>query len=97
MTIPSKLDGARVIQHTSNYVTNNFGSVGILNEKNGILEEIPITALAICQYEGSNQYYLFSCNLNWEVIGDFDCETIEDAKDIAKESNNVNFDDWFTA
>jgi hypothetical protein len=52
--------------------------------------------MAICKYEGSNQYYLYSCDLDWEVIGDFDFDTIKDAMESAKLSHNVKDEDWFT-
>ncbi|QMV41315.1 hypothetical protein [Cohnella cholangitidis] len=94
MSIPNELDGAKVIQYTSNSMSNQYGTVGILNEKNEIVEKLPITAMAICQYDGSRGYYLFSCDSDWEVIGDFDFATIEDAKESAKHSHKVNDKDW---
>lgn len=94
--IPTKLDGAKVIQHTSNTLSNHYGVVGILNDRKEIIDRLPITAMAICQYEGSNKYYLFSCDTNWEVIGDFDFDTLEDAVISAKLSQNVNEDEWIT-
>jgi hypothetical protein len=96
MNIPSELDGAKVILYTQNSVSNKYGTVGIINDKNEIIDELPITAMAICQYEGGNKYYLFSCDLNWEVIGDFDHDTLEEAKDSAKLNHNVKDDDWLT-
>lgn len=96
MGIPKELDGAKVIQHTSNSVSNRFGTIGILDENDETIDELLITAMAICQYEGSKEYYLFSCDLNWEVIGDFDFDSIEEAKAIAKSSNNVKYEDWYT-
>ncbi|MFD2614515.1 hypothetical protein [Paenibacillus gansuensis] len=96
MLIPTELDGAKVIRHTSNSLENHFGVVGILNDNKELLDQIPITAMAICRYEGSKKYYLFSCDLNWEVIGDFDFDTLEDAVVSAKLSHNVNEDEWIT-
>lgn len=84
MKVPNGLDGARVIEYNINSVENQFGFLGILSEKGNVLEELQITAMAICQYKGANSYYLFSCDLNWEVIGDFDFDTLEEAKAIAK-------------
>lgn len=94
--IPNELDGAKVIKYTSNSLSNKFGTVRIINEKREIIDGIPITAKAICKYEGSEEYYLFSCDLNWEVIGDFDCDSLKDAMEIAKNSNNIKYDDWIT-
>ncbi|GGI11528.1 hypothetical protein [Gottfriedia solisilvae] len=94
MDNPIELDGARVILHTINSEANNYGSVGILGDDNEIIDELPITAMAICHYEGSSEYYLFSCDLNWEVIGDFDHDSLEDAKESAKINHNVKDEDW---
>ncbi|MEW9122686.1 MAG: hypothetical protein AB2421_08230 [Thermotaleaceae bacterium] len=94
--IPDELDGAKVIKYTSNSLSNIFGTVRIINDKKEIIDEISITAKAICKYEGSNEYYLFSCDLNWEVIGDFDCDSLKEAMEIAYNSNNVKYDDWIT-
>lgn len=94
MDKPIKLDGALVILHTINSDTNNYGSVGIIGDDNEIIGELAITAMAICQYEGSCEYYLFSCDLNWDVIGDFDHDSLQDAKEIAKKNHNVKDGDW---
>lgn len=72
MKVPRELDGARVIEYTMNSVENQFGVVGILSDKGNVIDELQITDMAICQYEGATHFYLFSCDLNWEVIGDFD-------------------------
>jgi uncharacterized OsmC-like protein len=96
MVIPDELDGAKVIRYTSNSISNKFGTVRIINDKKETIDEIPITAKAIGKYEGSKEYYLFSCDLNWEVIGDFDCDSLKEAMEIAEKSNNVKYEDWIT-
>lgn len=96
MIVPAELDGAKVILHTLNSLSNQYGAVQIINENKEIIDEILITAMAICQYEGSKEYYLFSCDLNWEVIGDMDFDTIEEAKDSAKTNRNIKNEDWQT-
>ncbi|MGG2028004.1 hypothetical protein AB1282_20085 [Gottfriedia sp. S16(2024)] len=96
MRIPTKLDGAKVILYTSNSLTNQYGTIGIINDDKEIIDEILVTAMAICQYEGSNIYYLFSCDLNWEVIGDIDYDTIDEAKESASLNRNVKNKDWKT-
>lgn len=40
--------------------------------------------LAICQYEGEENFYLFGCDENWNTITDTWHETLEDAKDQAE-------------
>jgi hypothetical protein len=94
MGIPTELDGAKVIHITTNSLDNQFGTIGIIDNNEIIIDELPITAVAICQYEGSKGYYLFSCDLNWEVIGDIDYDTIEEAKESAKINKNVKDTDW---
>lgn len=96
MNIPSELDGAKIILYTRNSISNEFRTVGLLNDNNEVFDEIPITAMAICKYEGGNEYYLFSCNLNGEVVGDFNHDTLEEAKESAKFNHNVGDEDWFT-
>jgi uncharacterized protein with WD repeat len=96
IVIPDELDGAKVFKYTSNSLSNKFGTVRTINEKKETIVEIPITAMAICKYEGSEEYYLFSCDLNWEVIGDFQFDSLKEAMEIAKNSDNVKYEDWIT-
>ena len=44
-------------------------------------EEGEALGAAICQYEGHKSFYLFWCNERWEVIGDTDHPTVDDATD----------------
>lgn len=82
MGIPTELDGAKVIHITSNSITNQFGTIGVINDNKEIVDKLLITAVAICQYEGSKEIYLFSCNIDWEVIQDTDYDSIEEAKKV---------------
>ncbi|QOR67319.1 hypothetical protein IM538_04040 [Cytobacillus suaedae] len=83
MNIPDELDGAKVIQYTKNSTQNEFGVVNIISEDNEVIDVCPITALAICKYSDGNGYYLFSCDLNWEVVGDTFHYSLEEAIDFA--------------
>ncbi|MEO2076627.1 MAG: hypothetical protein ABGX20_14755 [Bacillus sp. (in: firmicutes)] len=94
MVIPSELDGAKVVHITRNSIDNQYGYVGIVDDDRNLIDKIPITAVAICQYEGSTDCYLFSCDLNWEVIGDTDYHTIEEAKQSARNNYCVKDEDW---
>lgn len=93
MNFPTELDGAKVVLITSNAASNNYGIVGMINDMNESIEET-ITGIAICQYEGSEEFYLFSCNLKWEVIGDRLYYTFEEARKIAREEFDVKDTDW---
>ena len=44
----------------------------------------PAAALAICQYEGDSQYYLFYCDDEWNVRTDTCHQSLDDAKDQAE-------------
>ncbi|WNF23366.1 hypothetical protein [Mesobacillus jeotgali] len=94
MEIPSELDGASVIHITKNSLENTFGYIGFVDDKRNLIDTIDITAVAICRYDGSVECYLFSCGINWEVIGDKVYDTIEDAKKSAMNSHNVKEEDW---
>jgi hypothetical protein len=43
----------------------------------------PVAAMAICQYPGASIFYLFKCAADWDVIGDWDCESIDECLRIA--------------
>ena len=44
----------------------------------------PTNALAICQYEKDDQFYLFYCNEQWEVLTDTYHLSLESAKEQAE-------------
>ena len=89
MYVPSILDGAKVILYTDNKESNNFGFV--IYEDH---EEV-VTALVIAKYDNDENYYLFDCNLDWEVIGDTLHSTIDDAKSCAKISKKFGGIVWY--
>ncbi|WP_088044600.1 hypothetical protein [Bacillus sp. EAC] len=94
MEIPNELDGANVILYTDNSLQNQFGYVDTINENNVNIGVTQIAAIAICKYIDGVGYYLFSCNCNWEVIGDTFHDTLEEAKEHADVSFFVKEDDW---
>jgi hypothetical protein len=89
MYVPNELDGAKVILYTDNKASNNFGYVRY-EDHNEI-----ITALAIAKYDKDKSYYLFDCNLEWEVICDTLHSTIDEAKYCAENSIKVNKITWY--
>lgn len=44
---------------------------------------ITVVAMAVARYADGGPYYLFKCDRDWEVVGDFDCESITDAQELA--------------
>jgi len=93
MTLPTQLDGAEVIRLTKNDITRHLSSM-IFEEENGENKEIPITALAITKYKADDRYYLFLCDMNWEVVNDYLLDSIDEALEFAKRNFNVHKHDW---
>lgn len=40
--------------------------------------------MAICQYEGQDDYFLFGCNADWDSVTDTWHQTLEEAKEQAE-------------
>jgi hypothetical protein len=77
---PDDLDGAKVILWAFNSQKPFF----IMEYSDGKPYK-PIHGFAICQYEGEEKYYKFSCDSNWNVENDFDCDSIEEAVNTAND------------
>lgn len=74
MVPPTQLDGAKVLKWAWSG-NMPFGYMPIQDTE----EKISIYGLAVCTYENSGIFYLFSCDENWEVINDSFYDTIEQA------------------
>jgi hypothetical protein len=73
---PKRLDDANVL----------LWSISPVGRFHTILDgerEIVVAAMAICQYEGDDRFYLFKCDSDWNVIFDWDAFSMEEAKEIA--------------
>jgi len=90
MNVPAILDGAKVILYTTNDISNNFGCVHYEEH-----DEV-VTGLAIAKYDSDESYYLFSCDLQWNVIGDTLHATLEEAKCCAENSFEIKGLTWRT-
>ncbi|MCM3631636.1 hypothetical protein M3194_30545 [Paenibacillus glycanilyticus] len=84
MTVPIELDGAKVLYYTDNQITNDYGYVFYQEHE----EKVTVTALAIAQYDGDNRFYLFSCDVDWNVISDTLHDSLQEAIDCVIHSNN---------
>lgn len=80
---PNELDGARVLYYTSQ---DNYGTIKYLN---GEIAEY-YHYLAICKYLKDDNYYLFCCNENYEVVSDSVESSIEDCMKAATWSYKEN-------
>ena len=44
----------------------------------------PMAGLAICQYDGEDAFYLFSCDSEWRTVTDTWHQTVDEAKNQAE-------------
>lgn len=82
---PIELDNAKVLYYTPK---DDYGH--IYYENGDIAEHIKY--LAICKYRvlNSYEYYLFSCDENYEVVGDSVWNSIDECMEMANTSYNGN-------
>ena len=75
---PNEIGGARVVLYT--LIDERHKHTG--NCRQIVAGELQGAAagLAICQYEGENDYYLFGCDEDWNTKTDTWHEMLEDAK-----------------
>lgn len=86
MKPPRKIDGANVLE----WAWSGDIPFGVINYTEGDLPAIEIFALAICQYDKSNDIYRFSCNKNWETEQDGVYASVEEAKEnLPEQYKNV--------
>ena len=77
MKLKNEIDGAKVIKYTKNK------DLGFVEFEDGEPKEI--NGLAICNYEQKEEYYLFACDDQFNVLGDTLHYTIEEAMKFAEE------------
>ena len=81
---PDYIDGAKVIKWAWSGASPFYQ---INSEDNTSFEDI--FGLAVCQYEGSNSYYSFSCDRDWETIQDAPYNSIENAMRCLRRQNII--------
>jgi hypothetical protein len=79
---PNALDGARVICFAK--VSDAVNPTGKTTHRKDGEVLSPAAALAICQYSGDSQFYLFYCDEGWIVQTDTCHMTLDEAKDQAQ-------------
>lgn len=75
---PNQLDGADVIC----WVVSGRGG---FYPQAGSDPPVMVAAMAVARYADEGSFYLFKCDRDWQVVGDWDCGSIEEAKDIASQ------------
>lgn len=73
-----ELDGAKVLKFTE---TDYFGSIEYEDGENK-----DILILAICNYDNKEEeYYLFACDKEFNILGDTVHSSVEESMNFAKE------------
>jgi hypothetical protein len=81
-SIPDKIDGAKVVCYSGiDFRHKNTGSSSqyMGNSPMGL-----VGGLAICQYEGKTDFYLFYCDSDWNAMNSIIHTTLEKAKEKAE-------------
>ena len=73
---PAQLDGADVLMYTEK------GSYGVVEYETGEPYDT-ICYYAIARYGGDSSYYLLGCNSGFDVISDFQWDSMDGCKNIA--------------
>jgi hypothetical protein len=87
---PPQLDGARVLRYAISQ-HGGFYYVGNLAQ-----EQVPVSAMAICRYDGSEIVYLFKCAADWDVMHDDDCASVDEAMARAARQAELETPQWIT-
>ena len=80
---PTELDNAEVLYYTPQ---DDYGAI---TYPNGEVADY-YHYLAICAYPDDNNYYLFCCNENYEVVSDWLDSSIENCMKVAALSYKEN-------
>ncbi|PUA29285.1 MAG: hypothetical protein B0W54_01390 [Cellvibrio sp. 79] len=76
MNMPPKIiEGAEVIE----WAWSGEAPFGVVRCESGVAAT-EIYGLAICRYPQSGKIYRFSCDAEWRVEQDSDCQSVEEAK-----------------
>jgi hypothetical protein len=78
---PKQLDGAQVLLWTA--ISFTLPTDRTIHQVGGEVQG-PAAALAICQYNGDLQHYLFYCDDQWNVRTDTCHSSLDDAKHQAE-------------
>lgn len=77
---PAQLDGADVLCWTT---SNRNG----FYQFTGFDSLVIVTGMAVARYAGG-PFYLFKCDAEWQVVQDWDCGSVGEAREIATEHAN---------
>jgi hypothetical protein len=75
---PARLDGADVLC----WVASRRGGFYQLT---GSHPPVTVAGMAVARYADGGPFYLFKCDPEWRVVHDWDCGSVEEARELAAE------------
>ena len=73
---PAQLDGADILCWTAS-------SRGGFYQLGGSDPPVMVVGMAVAQYADGGPVYLFKCDSAWQVVQDWDCGSVEEARGLA--------------
>ncbi len=75
---PAQLDGAAILCWTAS-------SHGGFYQLAGSHPPVTVVGMAVARYRDGGPFYLFKCDAEWQVVQDWDCGSVEEARELAAE------------
>ncbi len=82
-SIPDKIDGAKVVCYSR--IDSRHKHTGSSSQYMGSSPMGLVNGLAICQYEGKSDCYLFYCDSDWNAVNGILHPNLEKAKERAEQ------------
>ena len=58
---------------------------GHVESRAGSDPAITVTGMAVARYGNGGPFYLFKCDASWQVVQDWDCGSVAEARELAAE------------
>jgi hypothetical protein len=87
---PAQLDGADVL-------------CWVVSQRDGFYTQagsdppIIVVAMAVARYADGGPFYLFKCDRDWQVVQDWDCASVEEARALAAGHSRGEPLEWLTS
>jgi hypothetical protein len=78
---PGQLDGAEVLCWTAS-------GHGGFYQLAGSNPPVTVSGMAVARYADGGPFYLFKCDPEWQVVQDWDCGSVAEARELAAQHAN---------
>jgi hypothetical protein len=89
---PRQLDGANVLYWAASR-PGRFHTIPHGADPTEV-DVISVAAMAVCRYPDGGPYYLFKCDRAWDVVFDWDADSIDEAQAIASQHVKGEVIEW---